>query len=596
MRPSSHISDPTIKPNWKIIRSLIPYLFEYKGRVVLAFIFLVAAKVATVSIPWMLKLIVDSLDRETAVLSAPIALICGYGLMRFMSSFLGEVRDTVFSRVTERSMRSASRRVFEHLHSLDLEFHLKRKTGGLSRDIERGASGINFLLRFFVFNILPTLLELAMVFGILLGFFDWRYCSVILLSIVAYVFFSVIVTEWRTRFIREVNELDSRSNSKAVDSLLNYETVKYFNNEQFEVANYDRDLALWEKARIRIRYTLTFLNSGQALIIALSMTSLLLMTATDVAKQQYTIGDFVMVNAYMIQLFIPLNFLGFVYREIRQALINVEKMFQLLDERPSIQDRDDCDVLVPKTDNAFEIEFKNVSFAYDQERTILRGVSFKVRAGETLAIVGASGAGKSTIAKLLFRFYDPVDGAIQLNGVDIRTLSLASLRGQIGVVPQDTVLFNDTIGYNIGYGRPSASENDILDAANKAQLSDFIKKLPKGLETEVGERGLKVSGGEKQRIAIARVLLKGSPILLFDEATSSLDTQAEQLITSELYQVARNHTTLVIAHRLSTVANADKILVLKDGCVVEQGSHRELLESKGSYAELWQAQSEESRA
>lgn len=593
MRSSSYLSDSSIKPNWSIVWSLIPYLLAFRWRVLLALLCLIGAKLVSVATPLILKHVVDSLDGDIAALAVPFGLLIAYGGARFLSALLGELRDTVFARVAERTMSGVAKSVFEHLHRLDLDFHLSRKTGGLSRDIERGTSGTNFLLRFLVFNILPTLIELLLIFFILWAFFDWRYCAVILFSVVLYIGFSIVVTEWRTKFVRDVNELDSRSNTRAIDSLLNYETVKYFDNEQFEVSEYAKALSLWETARIRFRLTLSFLNSGQSFIIALSLTVMMLMAAHDVVNQNLTLGDFVMVNAYMIQLFVPLNFLGFVYREIRQALINIERMFSLLKIEPKVKESPHAVPVEPTNSAGVEVTFSDVHFSYDGKRQVLKGINFVVEAGKTVAIVGASGAGKSTLSKLLFRFYDPTEGAIRINGIPLQDIQLSSLRQLIGVVPQDTMLFNDTIRYNIAYGAPDKSEQNIVDAARRAHLLDFIESLPDGWNTLVGERGLKLSGGEKQRIAIARVLLKNPPILLFDEATSSLDTKSEKLISTALGELAVNHSTIVIAHRLSTVLNADTILVLANGRVVEQGTHTELVELEGVYAGLWLAQSQE---
>lgn len=594
MRPSrSFTSDPDIKPNWRALLSLTPYLREFRGRVVLSFLFLIAAKVAGVAMPWVLKLIVDDLDlSKTAAVVVPIFLLLAYGALRFASVFLGELRDAIFARVTERAMRRVGLEVFRHLHSLDLDFHLSRKTGGLSRDIERGTSGISFLLRFLLFNIIPTLFELVLVAVILFKQFSVAYCLTVIGAVLFYILFSVVVTEWRTKFVREANEQDNRSNTRAVDSLLNYETVKYFNNEDYEAKEYDQHLADWEKSRLKNRLSLAALNSGQAFIIAASVTIMMIMAAQGVAAETMTLGDFVMINAYMIQLFIPLNFLGFVYREIRQSLINVERMFDLLRVRPKIIEGGETKPLPADANRSVAIEFRNVSFSYHPDRRILRDVSFTVAPGQKVAIVGASGAGKSTIAKLLFRFYDPDGGDIYLNGENIRHLALQDLRRQFGVVPQDTVLFNDTIFYNIAYGNPSATDEQVRRAAEAAHLHPFIDQLPKKYDTMVGERGLKVSGGEKQRIAIARVLLKNPPVLLFDEATSALDTEAERVISTALDELAERHTVLVIAHRLSTVMNADRILVLNQGQVVEQGSHAELLAAGGFYKSLWQHQSE----
>lgn len=588
MRPSAYSNDPNAKPNWRIVYSLIPYLLEYKGRVVLALALLVCAKIANVTLPWVLKLIVDDLDVEGAMaVAVPTALLIAYGALRFGSVFLGEMRDAVFARVTERAMRRIALKVFSHLHLLDLDFHLSRKTGGLSRDIERGTTGVSFLLRFLLFNIAPTLLELVLVAAILFKQFPPSFSLVVVVSVLVYVGFSVWITEWRTKYVRDANEKDSRSNTRAVDSLLNYETVKYFNNEAHEQREYDQHLQDWESSRLKNRLSLSVLNSGQACIIAVAVTLMLFLAAQGVAEGSLTLGDFVMVNAYMLQLFIPLNFLGFVYREIRQALINIERMFQLLDKKPGVTDAKDAVDFPGDENSAIAIGFNNVSFAYHPERAILKNVSFYVPAGRKVAIVGASGAGKSTIAKLLFRFYEADSGEITISGQDIGRFTLDSTRRLMGVVPQDTVLFNDTIYYNIAYGNPDASREQVEECARRAHLEDFIANLPDGYETVVGERGLKVSGGEKQRLAIARVLLKRPPILIFDEATSALDTTSELLIAQALDDLAVKHTTVVIAHRLSTVMNADQIVVLDEGRVVEQGTHNQLLEAQGHYAQLW---------
>lgn len=592
MRPSHHVpSDSDIQPNWRVILLLAPYLMEFKGRVLLSLLLLIAAKVAGVAVPWVLKLIVDDLDlASTAAIVVPAFLLLAYGALRFASVFLGELRDAVFARVSERAMRRVGLKVFSHLHSLDLDFHLSRKTGGLSRDIERGTSGINFLLRFLLFNIIPTIFELLLVALVLFKQFSFTFSVAVIISIAIYIVFSVVITEWRTKFVREANEQDNRSNTRAIDSLLNYETVKYFNNEQYESREYDQHLQAWEQSRLKNRLSLAALNSGQALIIAASVTVMMFMAAQGVVAEEMTLGDFVMINAYMIQLFIPLNFLGFVYREIRQSLINVERMFELLRVEPKIRDLPTARPFITSDGRSVSVEFRSVSFAYDPARPILRNVSFTAAPGQKIAIVGPSGAGKSTIAKLLFRFYDPNEGEIYLGGHNIRELSLDSLRAQFGVVPQDTVLFNDTIFYNIAYGNPNASREEVLRAAEAAHLKQFIERLPKGYETQVGERGLKVSGGEKQRIAIARVLLKNPSVLIFDEATSALDTETERVITQALDELAVKHTVLIIAHRLSTVMNADRILVLHEGEIVEQGTHIELLARKGVYSVLWQNQ------
>ncbi|PXX92654.1 metal ABC transporter permease [Marinobacter vulgaris] len=578
------------KPNWKVISGLWPYLAEFRGRVVLALAFLVISKLATVATPVALKYIVDYLDQNRGgevLLWIPVLLVVAYGLLRFGSTLFSELRDAVFARVAERAMRRVSLRVFEHLHNRELAFHLDRKTGGLARDIERGTNGISFLLRFTLFNIVPTLLEILLVAGILFVVFNVGYVLAILVAVVVYVVFSIKVTEWRTRFVREANSRDNQSNSRAVDSLLNYETVKYFNNERFEARMYDQNLDDWEQARLKNRLSLAALNSGQALIIGLAMIVIMAMAVREAAIGEITLGDFTMINAYLLQLFIPLNALGFVYREIRQALVNVERLFGLLGDEPGIEDAPDAKALVVSKG---EVCFDHVHFAYRQDRQILRDVSFAIPAGHTVAVVGASGAGKSTLARLLFRFYDVDQGSITIDGQDIRTVTQDSLRAAIGVVPQDTVLFNDTLYRNLAYGRPEATEEEVYRAARMAHLEDFIHSLPDGYQTQVGERGLKLSGGEKQRVAIARVILKNPPVLILDEATSSLDSLSEQAILGALKEVSRQRTSLVIAHRLSTTRDADTILVMDGGRIVESGHHTELLALDGHYAHLWAQQ------
>ncbi|WP_394203116.1 ABCB family ABC transporter ATP-binding protein/permease [Marinagarivorans algicola] len=581
--------DDNVQPKWRIMSRIIPYLAEYQYRVLAAVIFLIAAKIVNVAVPVALKHVVDALDaaQEILLLTVPLWLLLGYGALRFLTTFLGELRDAIFARVAERAMRRASLEVFEHLHTLDLNFHLSRRTGALARDIERGTTGMSFLLRFLVFNIVPTLFEITLVAAVLWQQFSVHYVLAVIVAITVYVVFSVWMTEWRTRFVREANEQDNLSNSRAMDSLLNFETVKYFTAERKEAAEYDSHLAAWERSRLKNRLSLAGLNSGQALIIAVAVTSVMIMAAKEVVAGTMTLGDFVMVNAFMVQLFIPLNFLGFVYREIRQALINIEKMLDLLSQKKGIEDAPDA---TPLKVGKGCIRFDNVHFHYHPKRPLLKGASFAVNAGQKIAVVGSSGAGKSTLAKLLFRFYDVKAGLISIDGQDIRMVTQNSLRQAIGVVPQDTVLFNETLHYNIAYGNADATQADIDEAIELANLTHFIARLPEGLNTQVGERGLKVSGGEKQRIAIARVLLKKPHVLIFDEATSALDSHSENAIMEAINRVAQERTTLIIAHRLSTIRDADCIVVLDDGQVVEQGDHNSLISKNKYYAALWRAQ------
>ena len=586
MRPAA--PPTTEKPNdWQTIRSLLPYLWEFKGRVVIAMVLLVAAKLANVAVPLVLKQIIDALDKTHAVLVVPIFLIVGYGLLRLFSTLFGELRDAVFAKVTQRAIRRVALQVFEHLHSLSLRFHLDRQTGGVSRDIERGTRGISFLLNFTLFNILPTLLEIGLVALILLKKYDMWFAIITFITLVIYIAFTLFITEWRMVVRRTMNDLDSKANTRAIDSLLNYETVKYFGNEQFEARRYDRNMEKWETAAVQNQTSLAMLNAGQSVIIAVGITGLMLLAAQQVVSGKMTLGDLVLVNVFMLQLYMPLHFLGFVYREIRHSLADMEKMFRLLHEHHEIADAADAKTLQVGTAS---VRFDQVDFGYNPDREILKGVSFDIPAGHTIAVVGASGAGKSTLSRLLFRFYDVGTGSIQINGQDIREVSQSSLRAAIGIVPQDTVLFNDTIYYNIAYGRPSASRDEVIAAAQAAHIHDFIESLPQGYDATVGERGLKLSGGEKQRVAIARAILKNPAILIFDEATSALDSKSEKAVQAELFQIARNRTTLVIAHRLSTVVEADQILVMEHGRIIERGTHRELLEKAGSYAQLWNLQ------
>ena len=582
---------PPVRTEWRALKSLLPYLAEFPARVFVAMACLIAAKVAGVILPLALKQIVDSLSgKNQALVTIPIVLLLAYGALRFFNVLMGELRDVVFGRVAERAMRRAGLNVFTHLHRLDLDFHLTRRTGGLSRDIERGISGISFLLRFMLFNIIPTLLEIAMVAVILWAKYAGAFAAIAFTAVVLYIFFSVSVSEWRTKYVRAANQLDSRANTRAIDSLLNYETVKLFGNEAHEAAEYDRFLEDWEKAQAQNRVSLAGLNLGQSLIVAGALTWMMILAARNVASGVMTLGDFVAINAFMIQLFVPLNFLGFVYREIRRAMTDMQRMFDLLNVDAKVKDAPDAKVL--KATQA-SIRFESVNYGYSKARQILKGVSFEIPEGHKVAVVGPSGAGKSTIARLLFRFYDVDGGRITINGHDLREYTQDSLRAHIGVVPQDTVLFNDTIYYNIAYGKPGASKSDVERVAKLAHLDHFITQLPDGYETLVGERGLKLSGGEKQRIAIARALLKDPPVMIFDEATSSLDSGSEQAILAAIREVARTRTSLVIAHRLSTITDADQIVLLDHGELRERGTHSELLAANGAYARLWRLQQRE---
>jgi len=576
--------------DWQTIRALLPYLWEFKGRVALALSLLVIAKLASVSVPLVLKEIVDALDQPYGMLVLPVLLVVGYGVLRLCSTLFGEMRDAIFAKVTQRAIRRIAIRVFGHLHALSLRFHLERQTGGISRDIERGSRGISFLLNFMLFNILPTLLEIGLVAAILLSMYDIWFSVIIFTTLVAYIVLTLIITEWRMIFRRTMNDMDSKANTRAIDSLLNYETVKYFGNESWEAQRYDEHMQKWEIAAIRNQTSLAALNAGQSAIIALGMTLLMLLAANGVIKGSMSLGDLVLVNAFMLQLYMPLHFLGFVYREIKHSLADMEKMFKLLTESEEVKDRPDAADLIL---GDATIRFEGVNFSYESNRQILFDMSFDIPAGHNVAVVGHSGSGKSTLSRLLFRFYDVTSGRILINNQDIRDITQKSLRAAIGIVPQDTVLFNDSIYYNIAYGRPNASCEEVFEAARSAHIHNFIESLPDQYETIVGERGLKLSGGEKQRVAIARAILKKPEILIFDEATSALDSKSEKAIQKELRRIASNRTTLTIAHRLSTIADADQILVIDKGSIIERGSHRELLVAKGFYAHMWELQQQE---
>jgi ATP-binding cassette subfamily B protein len=590
MRPTRLEKPAATRNSLKTIATLLPYLWEFKVRVILALSLLVLAKLANVSVPLVLKEIVDTLDQPRAALTLPVFLLISYGVLRLCSTLFGELRDAIFAKVTQRAIRRVANKVFSHLHSLSLRFHLERQTGGVSRDIERGTRGISFLLNFMLFNILPTLLEIGLVLAILISQYNIRFSIIICMTLLAYIALTLIVTEWRMIFRRTMNNMDSKANTQAIDSLLNYETVKYFGNEAWEARRYDEHLQSWEKAAVRNQTSLAALNAGQSAIIATGVTLLMLLAADQVIDGSMTLGDLVLINAFMLQLYMPLHFLGFVYREIRHSLADMERMFTLLNENKEIQDKADAEAL--DAENA-TIRFLHVNFAYDPDRQILFDVSFDIPAGQNIAVVGHSGSGKSTLARLLFRFYDVQSGCILINNQDIRDVTQHSLRATMGIVPQDTVLFNDSIYYNIAYGRPDATPEEVFAAARAAHIHDFIESLPLKYETVVGERGLKLSGGEKQRVAIARTILKNPVILIFDEATSALDSNSEKRIQAELKRIARNRTTLTIAHRLSTIADANQILVMDHGRIIERGTHQQLLAASGTYAQMWELQQQE---
>ncbi len=593
---SAHAAPPGAsapeRSDWLTLSRLLPYLWQYKWRVMAALAFMVGAKVANVGVPVLLKELVDKLDLKpgdvNTVLVVPLGLLLAYGLLRLSTSLFTELRELVFAKATHGAARSIALNTFEHLHALSLRFHLERQTGGMTRDIERGVRGIESLISYSLYSIVPTLIEVTLVLAILGIKFDPWFVVITLTALATYIVFTVVVTEWRTQFRREANEFDSAAHTKAVDSLLNYETVKYFNNEGFEAQRYDQRLESLRRARLKSQTTLSMLNTGQQLIIAIGLVAMLWRATQGVVEGRMTLGDLVMVNAFMIQLYIPLNFLGVIYREIKQSLTDLDKMFTLMDREREVADAPGATDL--SLDGPPELRFDQVHFAYEAARPILHGVSFVIPAGKTVAVVGPSGSGKSTLARLLFRFYDVQQGRITLNGQDIRNVTQGSVRRAIGIVPQDTVLFNDTVAYNIAYGRTDASQAQIEDAARAARIHDFIASSPKGYDTMVGERGLKLSGGEKQRVAIARTLLKNPPVMIFDEATSALDSANERAIQAELATTAQGKTTLVIAHRLSTVVDAHEILVMDAGHIIERGTHAQLLAQGGRYAGMWAMQ------
>ncbi len=602
MRPAAHppagslaTSEATPgKPrgDWRTLARLLPYLWEYKWRVMAALAFMIGAKFANVSVPLLLKELVDNLaikpGQPAAVLVVPIGLLVAYGALRLSTSLLTELRELVFAKATQGAARSIALQTFQHLHALSLRFHLERQTGGMTRDIERGVRGIESLISYSLYSIVPTLVEVALVLTILAVKFDAWFAWITITALVLYIVFTVTVTEWRTKYRREANEFDSAAHTRAIDSLLNYETVKYFNNEGFEARRYDESLERLRLARLKSQTTLSMLNTGQQLIIAAGLVAMLWRATEGVVVGRMTLGDLVMINAFMIQLYIPLNFLGVIYREIKQSLTDLDKMFVLMEREREVADDPLAEPLNVGAPPA--VRFESVGFAYEADRPILHGISFEIPSGKTVAVVGPSGSGKSTLARLLFRFYDVQQGGIRIDGRDVRSITQSSLRQAIGIVPQDTVLFNDTVAYNIAYGRPGATPAEVEEAASSARIHDFIASTPKGYETMVGERGLKLSGGEKQRVAIARTLLKDPPILIFDEATSALDSANERAIQAELQSTAQGKTTLVIAHRLSTVVDAHEILVMESGRIIERGTHAELLAMQGRYASMWALQ------
>ncbi|MBI1890880.1 MAG: ABC transporter ATP-binding protein/permease [Burkholderiales bacterium] len=582
---------PAMRDDWATIKTLLPYLWTYKWRVLLALLFLVGAKAAQVGVPVVLKELVDRMtfspSHPQALFVLPMGILVAYGILRVCTTLFTELREFVFAKVTQRAVRTIALKVFRHLHALSLRFHLNRQTGGMTRDIERGTRGIASLVQYSLFSILPTVVEISLVIGYMVLHYDPWFSAITFAALLLYIGFTVLVTEWRTHFRRTMNDLDSKANTKAIDSLINYETVKYFGNEDYEARRYDQGLQQYESAAVRSQTSLSILNTGQSMIIAIAVTLILWRATLGVMNGTMTLGDLVLVNAFMIQLYVPLNFLGVIYREIKQSLTDMERLFSLLDKEREIADASHAKPLIA---TGGEVRFSRVDFCYESNRQILFDVDFVISAGTTTAVVGHSGSGKSTLSRLLFRFYDVNNGGITIDGQDVRNITQNSLRQAIGIVPQDTVLFNDTIEYNIAYGKPGASKEEIIAAARAAAIHDFIVSLPDGYNTMVGERGLKLSGGEKQRVAIARTLLKNPAILIFDEATSALDSKSEQAIQAQLKEIAKNKTTLVIAHRLSTIADAAQILVLDHGKIIERGAHGQLLAAGGAYAQMWERQ------